>query len=194
VRVGWAAVATSFALLLSGPARAAEDEGGAGELLWMALNLVLLLGVLVYFARKPLRAFFADRRHRIQDELQDAERLRSEVEERLGSWQRKLAAIDQETERLRSRTLDQARAEAERVITDAQATAARIQRDAQAMIEQELRRSQAALRAEAGELTVRLAGDLLGRHITDADHERLLDEFIADVERSARAAGNGAER
>jgi F-type H+-transporting ATPase subunit b len=116
------------------------------------------------------------------------------VEERLGSWQRKLAAIDQETERLRSRTLDQARAEAERVITDAQATAGRIQRDAQAMIEQELRRSQAALRAEAGELTVRLAGDLLGRHITDADHERLLDEFIADVERSARAAGNGAER
>jgi F-type H+-transporting ATPase subunit b len=180
-------------LLLAGPARAAEVGGGVAELLWMGLNLAILLGVIVYFARKPLRAFFAERRHRIQHELSDAERLRGEVEERLGTGQRKLSALDEEVERLRSRTLEQAQAEGERVVADAEATAERIRSNARAMIDQELRRSQAELRAEAAELTVRLASDLLGRHVTDADHERLLDEFIQGVEQ-AETPGDGAGR
>ena len=48
-------------VLLAMPAHASEG-GGLEMLLWQTGNLLLLLGVLVYFARKPLQKFFADRR------------------------------------------------------------------------------------------------------------------------------------
>ncbi len=181
------------ALAAAAPARAADEGSGVGELVWTALNLALLLGVIVYFGRKPVRAFFADRRHRIQHELAESERLRSEVERQLATWQRKLNGLDQERERLGRLTLEQAESERDRILADARAAAERIRRDARAVIDQELRRSRDELRAEAAELTVRLAGELLRRQASDADRERLLDEFIQSVEQSGagRAHGEG---
>ena len=54
------------ALAAAGPALAA---GGAEhdimrDLVHPALNLLLLLAVIIYFARKPIQAFFGDRRTR----------------------------------------------------------------------------------------------------------------------------------
>ncbi len=178
-------------LLAAPPVRAAEEGSGVAELLWTALNLALLLGVILYFGRKPVRAFFADRRHRIQHELAETERLKNEIERQLAAWQRKLAGLDQELERLGRLTLEQAEAERDRILADARAAAERIRRDARAVIEQELRRSRDALRAEAAELTVRLAGELLSRQVSDADRERLLDEFIQGVEQSGAARARG---
>jgi F-type H+-transporting ATPase subunit b len=180
-----------LALGVAAPARASSEGSGAGDLVWMALNLAILLGVLIYFGRKPVRAYFADRRHRIHHELTEAEQLRSEVEARLAQWQRKLTGLDAELERLRRLTLEQAETERDRILGDARAAAERIRRDAQAVIDQELRRSRDALRAEAAELTVRLAGDLLSRQVTDADRERLVDEFIQGIEQAGARRANG---
>ena len=125
---------TGLALLSAAPARAAEEGSDAAELLFMALNLALLLGVIVYFGRKPVRAFFADRRHRIQHELAETERLKNEVEAQLAAWQRKLNGLDQELERLRGLTLEQAEGERDRILAEARAAAERIRRDARVVI------------------------------------------------------------
>jgi F-type H+-transporting ATPase subunit b len=189
------AFAVGAALLsLSGVAHAAggEEGGSASELLWMALNLAILLGVLVYFGRKPLRTFFDERRHQVQRELADANQLRQEVEARLSKWQRRMAELDEEVGRLRGVALEQAEAERERILADARASADRIRREAQAVIEQELLRGREVLRDEAAELTVRLARDLLSRQVSDADRERLLDEFVQSVEQGAARPGNGS--
>jgi F-type H+-transporting ATPase subunit b len=185
--------AAAVLLGLAAPAWAASGESGAGELLWMAVNLAILLGVIVYFGRRPVRAFFAERRHRIHHELKEAEQLRSDVERRLADWQRRLTGLDAELERLRRLTLEQAETERERILADAQGAAERIRRDAQAVVDQELRRSREELRAEAADLTVRLAGDLLSRQVGDADRERLLDDFIQGIESGGapRASGEG---
>lgn len=181
-------------LIQAAPAGAASEGGaGAGELLWTAANLVVLLAVLVYFGRKPVQVFFQERRDRVRRELREAEELRREVESRIAAWQRKLGALDQELGRLAALSREQAEAERERILADARATAERIQRDAAAVVDQELRRSRQELRREAAELTVRLAGELLSRQVTDADRDRLLDEFIENVER-AEPGGHGAGR
>lgn len=193
-----AAIRTAPAILLAwleaAPARAASEGGsGAAELVWTAVNLVVLLAVLFYFGRKPVRAFFHERRDRVQRELREAEELRREVEARLGAWQRKLSRLDEEVARLRGLAREQAEAERERILADARAAAGRIERDAAAVIDQELRRSREELRREAAELTVRLAGELLARQVSEADRARLVDEFIESVERDERS-GTGAGR
>ncbi len=174
----------------AGVAQAASGDGNASSLLWTAFNLAVLLAVIVYFARKPLATFFTERRDTIRSELEEAESLRREVEGRFADWQRKLVDLDQEIQQLRSGVIHRAEAEGERIRADARASAERMRREAAAAIDQELRRSRQALREEAAELAVTLAGELLGQSVEMRDHERLVDEFVAKVEQSSHGAGS----
>jgi F-type H+-transporting ATPase subunit b len=181
------------ALILAPLSAEAAGDGGASSLFYPVLNLLLLLTVLVVFVRKPVQAYFSDRRDRIQGELETAARLRKEAEERYARWQRRLAELDAELEGIRATSRERAEAERERILQDAQRTAARIRADAGVAVEQELRRARDELRDEAANLAIRLAGEMLSQQVTPADRERLLDEFIASVEQhSRRGAGEQA--
>ncbi len=79
----------AFTLLLAAlatPVLASSEaeEGGSHlmELVWQAVNFAILLGVLVYFARKPIQAYFASRREAIQSELNEAAGLLEDAERR----------------------------------------------------------------------------------------------------------------
>ena len=184
------AASSAAALLLAAlPAHAESGEhGGVRDLLFSALNFALLIGVLVYFARKPIVDFFADRRRRIQDELKAAADLRTEAETRYAKWQRRLMDLESELAEIRETARERAAAEREHILADAAAGAERIRRDALAAVDQELLRARAQLRREAADLALELASEALRRQVTGADQDRLLDEFVATIER-APAAG-----
>ena len=179
----------------AGPALAAggEEHGGGEGLLFPFLNFALLVGVLFFLTRKPVQAFFAERKRNIETELDQAAELQRQAEERHAKWQRRLVDIERELDEIRR--LGRARAEAEReqILADARESAARIERTARSAIEQELRRARETLRGEASNLAVDLAASLLRERVTDADRDRLLDEFIARVEQTpSDAARTGA--
>jgi F-type H+-transporting ATPase subunit b len=175
------------AILLASPAHAAS--GGVMDLVWQGINLLILLAVLVYFARKPVQDFFASRREQIQQDLAESARLLESAESRYAEWQRKLIELDQETQRIRSEGVRHAEEDAAQILADAQAAADRIHRDAEAAVEQELRRAQQELRAEAVALATEMAERILKEQLADNDRERLLDEFIVSVEPGSKAAG-----
>ena len=176
-------------VLLAGTAYASGGEGAhAGgedalkQTIYQGLNLVLLLGVLFYFGRKPMSEFFASRRETIQSELSEAASLLTQAEQRNAELQRRLVDLDSEVEEIREAAGRRAQEEAERILADARATAERIRRDAQAAVAQELRRAQAELREEAADLALELASRKLQDQVVDADRDRLVDEFILRVE------------
>jgi F-type H+-transporting ATPase subunit b len=172
-------------LVLSVPAALAADEphgGGGSEMMWQAINLAIVLGVLFYFGRKPVVSFFADRRGQIKTDLESAANLLSEAEARNAAIQRRLVDLDSQLEDIRETTRRRAEEESERILAEARVAADRIQTDAAAAAEQELLRAGRLLRAEAAELALELAGSILSEHVTDSDRDRLLDEFITRVE------------
>ena len=178
-------LAPLLAFIVLAPASALAASGGADptwDLIWRVANLVLLLGVLFFLARKPLQAFFQDRRDRIQGELQSAAQLRKEAEERYAKWQRQLVDLDAELERVRAIARERAETERAQILADAQAAAERIRSDAHVAVEQELRRARDQLREEASALSIQLASELLQSQVTDTDRDRLLDEFITKIE------------
>ncbi len=164
------------------PAFAAGDAGGGNALFWQAVNLAIILGALIYFARKPVTEFFSTRRAQITSDLESAASLLSEAETRNSEIQRRLVDLESQLEEIRETTRRRAEEESERILAEANKTAARIQADATAAVEHELHRAQRALRAEAADLALELAGQLLREQVTDSDRERLLDEFITRVE------------
>ncbi len=171
-------------LLLPATALAAGEGGGLADLFWRVANLVLLLAVLVVFARKPVQGFFRDRRDRIQSEVEAAARMRDEAEERHARLQRQLADLESELTRIRTTARERAQSERERIIADARASADRVREDARIAIDQELRRAREELRREAADMSVELAAELLRTEVGEADRDRLLDEFIGKVEPS----------
>jgi F-type H+-transporting ATPase subunit b len=183
-----------LALVVLAPASAlaaSDGESVARDLIWRVVNLALLLAVLFVFARKPMQAFFQDRRERIQGELQSAAQLRKEAEQRYAKWQRQLVDLDAELERVRATARERAEAERERILADARAAAERIRSDAHVAVEQELRRAREQLRDEASALSIQLASELLQAQVTDTDRDRLLDEFTAKIEQpSSNGSGN----
>jgi F-type H+-transporting ATPase subunit b len=179
---------SAASLLLAAPAHAAA--GGSMDLVWQGLNLLLLIAVLVYFARKPIQNFFADRRSQIKSDLDQSAELLEAAETRYADWQRKLIELDEETEKIRADGLRHAEEDAAQILADAQAVAERIHRDAETAVEQELRRAQAELRAEAATLATELAERILKAQLADSDRERLLDEFIVSVEPGSSRGAN----
>ena len=181
--------AASLLILLALPASASEDSAaGMQTFIWPAVNLVILFAVLVYFARKPLRAYFDKRRSDIQDQLQAAADQLATAETSYAKWQRRMIDLETELDQIRATSRQRAEAERERIIGDARASAERIQREATTAVELELRRAREILREEAARLAIELAGERLAREVTDADRDRLIDEFIDLV---AATSGSG---
>lgn len=174
-------------VLLAGVAQASGDshEDGAGvlkQVIYQTLNLALLLGVIVYFGRKPISEFFSTRRSGIQSELSEAAELLARAERRNSELQRRLVDLGSEIEGIREEAARRAEEEAERILADARGTADRIRRDATAAVAQELRRAQTSLREEAADLALELAAQKLAEQVGEADRDRLVDEFILRVE------------
>lgn len=183
-------------LLAAAPALAAGGGEHAETDLMMdlgypAINLVVLLAVLVYFAKKPIQAYFAERRTGIRGDLDSSAQLKKDAEERFSKWQRKLADLERDLEEIRTTARERAEAEREHILADARAGAERIRRDASAAIEQEVRRAQAGLQSEASDLAVELAAGLLRGQVGAEDRERLLDEFIGRIESPSGRSNGG---
>lgn len=177
------------AVLFAGAVQASEaGDGHEGEstavsdALFQALNLAILLGVLIYFGRKPIVEFFSSRREQIARELKDAADLLAQAELRNSELQRRLVSLGSEIEGIREDSSRRSEEEAERILADARATADRIRRDAQAAVEQELRRAQSQLRDEAADLALEIAARKLNEQVSEADRDRLVDEFILRVQ------------
>jgi F0F1-type ATP synthase membrane subunit b/b' len=98
--VRWLFVA-GCALLLLPAAASAASEGGTMDLVWRIVNLLILFAILYAVARKPIQAFFADRRDGIQGDVQEAAKLHKEAEERYAKWQRQLADLAAELAEIR---------------------------------------------------------------------------------------------
>ena len=161
------------------PAYASDPSADSLQaFLWPALNLAILIAVLVYFVRKPLQAYFEKRRSGIQGELQSAADQLATAESTYAKWQRRMIELEGELDEIRATSRQRAEAERERIIRDARATAERIRADATTSVELELRRAREILREEATQLAIELAGERLSREVTEADRDRLIDEFI----------------
>lgn len=174
--------AAILVLLWFAPSAAyASDEGGMA-MVWEIANLALMVGVLVYFARKPVLTFLSERRNEIQGNLAGAEQLLEEAEGKLQEWSQRAAQLDAEVESIRAAAQKAAQQERDAIVADAQVTAERILASAGSVVERELRAARESLREEVADLATDLASKILIEKVNDQDRLRLVDEFIQKVD------------
>jgi F-type H+-transporting ATPase subunit b len=171
-------------------ALAAGAEGGGGlielnrTLLVQVINFLVLLGLLYVVAYKPLVGTLAARSAAIKQQLAEAEVARQQAQRQLAEFEGRLQAAQAEAQALRERALREAAETRERLTAEARAEAARLLEAARAEIEQDVRRARAELRAQVGTLAVEIAERLIRRSLRDEDHQQIVQEALARMDRA----------
>jgi F-type H+-transporting ATPase subunit b len=155
--------------------------GDIGNALWTVVIFVLVLVVLGKFAWGPLLAGLQAREAYIREALETARRDRKEAESRLREYEEKLAASRTEATAI----IDEGRRDAEAVKRKIEEHA---REESAKMIERARREIDAAateatrqLYALSAHLATELAARIIGRELDAKDHERLIEESIAEI-------------
>lgn len=153
----------------------------------MVLNFGLLAGAYYALGRKPIAAGLQARRDHIAKEIDEARKMQQEAEARAKTYQAKLEKLEEEVSTARDALVRAGEAERDRIVKEAEAKADRARRDAEFMVEQELKQIRQDLWRETVETAVSAAEELLKKRVTQADQERLAEDYLADLGGKARA-------
>jgi F-type H+-transporting ATPase subunit b len=153
------------------------------------INFVILLGILILFAYKPLLRVLDQRSERIRESLEAADRAREEasssreaIEEQLNEarreGQRLLDQAREAADRFRGEEMDRARQEAESFVGRARSD---IQRERDAAIQE--------VHANFGDLAITAAERVIRRSLDRQAHEELIAQVLEEGERASGGSG-----
>lgn len=160
---------------------ASSSPWDAWMLTWRVINSIVLVGLLVYFLKKPLVNFFSERTAQIQKDLADAKDQREAAERLIGEYQQKLAGMEQELEKMRAELRKTADAESSKVVANAEKVAAAMIEAAKLTADQEVRKAKIALKNEAVVLAMELAEALVKEKINEDDRTRIVEDYLVKV-------------
>ncbi len=189
----WAEPGRAAAREPAGQSASGEAEGGPAPMNWfefggatppfvaVLVNFGILAAGYYLLGRKPIAAGLQGRRDSIAKDIEDAQRMKREAEERAKIYQAKLDRLEDELRMAREALVHAGEAERDRIVADAEAKAERMRTDATFLVEQEIKQIRQDLMRDALESAVAAAEQILGRRVTGADHERLAEEYLAEL-------------
>jgi len=161
------------------------------ELILGAVAFFILFAFMYRWVIPRVNQMLEARRGKIQGDLEKAEEAKSEADKLLADYREQLSG---------------ARDEANRIIEEGRKTAESMRRDLEAKAEEESKaivtKAQDEIRAErdrvfqelkaqVGELSLQLAGRMVGESLDRDRHLRLVDDYIRDLEQMPPSNGNG---
>ena len=179
------------ALLIASPALAADDHGGSGSpnpleirydtAIWSIVVFVLLLLILRKTAWGPILEGLQKREESIRSAVEEAKKAREETQRVTAQFRQEMAQKMAEIPKI----MDEARRDAEQLkekiraqaTKDIQTERLRLRREIDTARDQALQE----LWNQAAQLATLISAKAIGRHISEDDHRRLVDEALAEM-------------
>jgi F-type H+-transporting ATPase subunit b len=189
------------------PSKGAEEES-PGAINWfdftnkeqppyaaMLINFGLLAFVYYRFGKKPVAEALKKHRDSVAKEIEEAQRMKREAENRAKTYQAKLKDLEIELGQTKLALEEAGKGERDHIVKEAEEKAARMQKDAAFLLDQETKQMRLDLQREAVLAALAAAEELLKERVTQGDQERLAEEFLATLDAatpagSARALGS----
>lgn len=171
-----------LALLAEGGEEHAATFLGLPMWLWQMANLILFLGLLVYFIARPLAQAFRKRQEDVRQRLARAEQLRNEAVRLEADIHERLARLDRELAEIRARGIAEGESERAALLERAEREGQRLLKDATEEIERRLDLARDGLKTAAADLVTSAARGLVAQQITEEDRRRLLQESLDRLE------------
>lgn len=177
------------------PALASEEAGAGskggsalitpeiGLMFWTLVTFVVLLFLLSKFAWGPITNAMKAREDGIKSDLDNARKEREDAARILEEHR----ALLNQARRERAEAVDAGRRDAERlksdILEEARKQREQLMKQAESQIAAGLRQARAELKGAAADLAIQVAGKLMGKNLDDATQRRLVDDYLADLER-----------
>ncbi|HEX6302234.1 MAG TPA: F0F1 ATP synthase subunit B [Acidimicrobiia bacterium] len=181
----------NLALIL--PIAAEETESGSGglEILLPPLNElvagIIAFAIVFFFVWKwavpAINRMLEQRQAAISGQIEAAEKAKAEAESLLADYRGQLAEARAEGNKI----IDEARQSADQmradIIAKAEADAEQIRARAREEAAGEMSRALADARSQVGDISVDLAGKIVGESLDQQAHQALIDRYLADLEK-----------
>jgi F-type H+-transporting ATPase subunit b len=153
-----------------------------GLMVWTIVCFGLTFLVLRRFAFGPIQKIIDERRERIQSSIEEAEKARSEARRLLEEHRALIGQARGQAEQILAEARKVAESMARRVKEETEADRQRRLEETKRQIEAETQRALEQIRTEVAELTLIATTKVTGKVLEDADHKRLIDEAIRDLD------------
>ena len=175
-----------FLISISIAFAAAEGEGGHDSKEWIdlgkkAFDFIILVGLLYWLLAAQIKEFFSGRRVEIKKTLEESVEKKAEAEKKYREYSEKIDKASVEIDGIFEMIKAQGITEKQKIIEDAEKAAIKMKEDARTRIEQELKGASDQLKAQAIQLSVQMAEEILKRSITAQDHETMVKEYMDKV-------------
>ena len=182
---------TDLSLLIATAAEG-EDEGGSflvspdvGLMIWTLLVFGICFFILAKFVF-PRIAEALDRRQRaIEESIDTAEQLRKEADQILAEYRERLAEARGQADEIVARARKTGDAAEGEILAEARVKREEMMEQTRRDIEAETRRAIQEIRAEVADLTVLATEKVTRKSLTDADHKRLVEEALSELDFAA---------
>lgn len=144
-------------------------------------NLMIQLVIFKKLLLNPVKKVIAERKAKVDSQIADAEKLRTEAEAMKAEYEQNLQNARTEANQIVAAAQKTAAARSEELLGEARAQAAALKQKAEADIAQERKKAVNEVKDEIGGMAMEIASKVVEREIKEADHQDLIDEFIKNV-------------
>jgi F-type H+-transporting ATPase subunit b len=161
-----------------------------GLMIWTIASFAVTVWVLKRFAFGRIQKAIDERRERIRQALEEADRARDEARKLLEEHKKLIASARSDAEEILAEARRVSEAQRARVKEETEADRQRRLEETKRQIEAETRRALEQIRAEVAELTIVAASKVTGKVLTKSDHKRLIAEAVGELDFSALEAND----
>jgi F-type H+-transporting ATPase subunit b len=153
-----------------------------GLMVWTIVCFGITFYILKRFAFGQIQKIIDERRERIRRSIEEAEKARNEARRLLEEHRTLIGQARGQAEQILSEARKVAESMARRVKEETEADRQRRLEETKRQIEAETQRALEQIRTEVAELTLIATTKVTGKVLEDADHKRLIDEAIRDLD------------
>jgi F-type H+-transporting ATPase subunit b len=153
-----------------------------GLMIWTLICFAITFYVLKRFAFARIQTAIDERREKIRQSIDEADRAREESRKLVEEHRALVTQARGEAESILSEARKVADSQRDRLKQELDAERARRVEETRKEIEAETRRSIETIRSEVADLTLEATAKVTGKVLDDEDHRRLIEEAIGDLD------------
>lgn len=177
-------------LVLGNPTVALAEEENTGLMLLLpnmaefvpaCIAFLIIFFVMSKFAWPTILKMMEDRENKIQGDLDAAEEAKTQAQSDAKAYEERLAAAEREAAEIVAAAKREAEEERSRILAKAQKDASATIAKARDAVEAERKKAMVQLSGSVVDLSVEIAGKIIGNDLDDEAHRALAEKYLAEV-------------
>lgn len=144
-------------------------------------NLFIQVYLIKRFLFKPVNEMLEKRKALADAQIREAEKAKADADAIKTEYEQNMKEAKEKANEILTTAQKTAALQSEEVLKEAASQAAALKSKAESDIAQEKRKAVNEIKDEIGGMAVEIAGKVIEREISEEDHTKLIDEFIANV-------------